>query len=281
MENFSPFLGTIIGNIVVAIWIIIVVFVSRLIKDKLNNYLDYITATTVWLLLWIIFLGFIPELANDRSMLGEYVWVFLLLWVFLFYLLELFLHWHHCKDLGHHSSCDSHNSHQHKSGVLMFGGTFLHNFLHGIVLFSAFSIDLHFWIATTFAVLLHSIPQNIVNYVMNHKNITYAYIAAFWWVFWALITFPFADFLLEHKLVFLSIIAGWLLYTALADIFPEFKWKWTTKEKLVYFIFLFLGITLFFWFNNLALDSHSHWDEHEIHDEGYSEIHDDEDDHDH
>jgi len=61
----------------------------------------------------------------------------------------------------------------------MFGGTLLHNFFHGIVLFSAFSVDLYFGLATTLAVLLHAIPQNLVNYIMNHNSKKYVYIAAF------------------------------------------------------------------------------------------------------
>ncbi|USN58669.1 MAG: hypothetical protein H6767_00695 [Candidatus Peribacteria bacterium] len=120
----------------------------------------------------------------------------------------------------------------------MFGGTMLHNAFHGVVLFSAFAIDAHFGWATMVAVLLHSIPQNIVNYVMNHKQSKYAYIAAFGGVFGALVTYPFADMLVLHKFAILAFIAGGLLYTALADIFPEFKGKGTTLKKLTYLVFI-------------------------------------------
>ncbi len=264
--EISPFLWTLLWNIVVAVWIILVVSVVKLIKDKLNTYLEYITATTVWLLLWIIFLGFLPELTH-----GNLVWldlgIFILLWVFLFYLLELFLHWHHCKDLGHKSSCSSHHNHEHKNGIMMFWGTLLHNMFHWIVLFWAFAVDTSFWIATTIAILLHSIPQNIVNYIMNHNNIKYAYFAAFWWILWALLTFPFADFLLDHKYYILAIITGWLLYTALADIFPEFNEKATTEKKLAYLVFIILWIVSFLLFEGATHKGHDHWHSHneEIH----------------
>jgi zinc and cadmium transporter len=269
--EISPFLGTLLWNIVIAIGIVVVVSIIKLIKDKLNTYLEYITATTVWLLLGIIFLWFLPELSAEGSLDWKDLWIFILLWVFLFYLLELFLHWHHCKDLWHQDSCHSHHNHEHKNWIMMFWWTLLHNIFHWIVLFWAFAIDMHFWIATTVAILLHSIPQNIVNYIMNHNNIKYSYFAAFWWIIWALLTFPFSGFLLENKFYILAIITWWLLYTALADIFPEFNGKANISKKIAYLFFIFIWIFLFIWFEELT--HHEHNEEHEKH-----ELHEEHDD---
>jgi len=252
----SVFLQTLVWNSVVAIWIILAVLVARLFVSKALNYLEYITATTVGLLLWIIFLGFIPEMTSEWFVWSD-LGLFILLGIFIFYLLELFLHWHHCRDLENNSCCNhdhghNHNDKKHKSGALMFGSTILHNSFHGIVLFSAFSVNTHFWIATTIAILLHSIPQNIVNYIMNKNNIKYAYFAAFWTILWAILMFPFTEIIMQHKFYVLAIISGGLLYTALADIFPEFKEKWTTKQKIIYLFFIILWIFLFIGFEKLG-----------------------------
>lgn len=258
--NFSPFLLTLLGNIFIAFWILVAIFIVKIIKNKLNNYLEYITALTVWLLLWIIFLGFIPELVHSFEANPLMLWVFILVWLGLFYIFELFLHWHHCKDLIHKPSCEHSHKHEHKNWFLMFWWTVLHNAFHGIILFSAFSVDFNFWIATTLAILLHSIPQNIVNYIMNHHNVKYAYFAAFGGILWALSTFPFADFLLQNKSNILAIITWGLLYTALADIFPEFKWKWTTSKKFIYLLLMILGVFVFLWFNEIWESGHGHGD---------------------
>ena len=99
--------------------------------------------------------------------------------ILLFYLFELFLHWHHCRDMEHDDTCEHHhNEDKHHNGMLMFGSTLLHNMFHGVILFSSFSVDVSFGVATTIAILLHSIPQNIVNYIMNKNNIHYTYFAA-------------------------------------------------------------------------------------------------------
>ncbi|MDD3645836.1 MAG: hypothetical protein PHH06_00345 [Candidatus Gracilibacteria bacterium] len=255
--NITPFIGTLIGNIVVAIGIIGVVLIVRFIKDRFLNYINFITAITVGLLLGIIFLGFLPEIV-DEGLAGKNIGFFILIGIFLFYALELFLHWHHCKDLNQEDISHSHVHHEHKSGILMFGGTLLHNAFHGVVLFSAFSISFTFGVATTLAILLHSIPQNIVNYIMNHNNTKYAYFAAFGGIFGALLTYPFANYLVEHEAYVLAIIAGGLLYTALADIFPEFKGKGTTINKFSYFVFILVGIILFLGFEKISGgDEHS------------------------
>ncbi len=250
MSELSPFLLTVIWNSIIAIWIILVVYLVKFIKERLISYLEYITASTVWIILWLIFLWFIPELVwevFDWKTMGIYI----LVWIISFYLFELFLHWHHCKDLDHNSSCHSSHSHEHKNWVLMFWATMLHNSFHWVVLFWAFSINFYFWVATTFWLLLHAIPQNISNYIMNHNNIKYSYFAAIWGLLWAILTYPFADFLLWHEWYVISIISGWLLYTALADIFPEFKWEWTTFKKIWYVFFILIWIFMFIWFEKL------------------------------
>jgi len=255
IQNLSPFLLTLIWNLSISIWIILVILIVKKFKNFFENKLEYITAMTVWLLLWIIFLWFIPEITDEWKLVWTELWIFILIWIFIFYLLELFLHWHHCKDLWHQESCHSHKTHEHdenKSWVLMFWWTILHNSFHWLVLYAAYSVDFHFWLATTVAILLHSIPQNIVNYIMNHKNIKYAYLAAFWWIFWVLLLFPFSEFLTKNEPYILSIISWWLLYTALADIFPEFNWKWTIWKKFFYLFFILVWIAIFLFFKMIS-----------------------------
>jgi zinc transporter ZupT len=70
------------------------------------------------------------------------------------------------------------HTHEQQNKTLMFAGTILHNMFHGVVLFSAFSISIEFGIATTIAILLHSIPQNTANYIMNHNKELHVFLAA-------------------------------------------------------------------------------------------------------
>ncbi len=231
-------------------WILTVLLLTKKILEKIVKKLDFIVSFTVWLLLWIIFLWFIPKIANNIA--WEKMWLFILLWIFIFYLLELFLHWHHCKDLSWKECNNINNKKHNENWLLIFWWTLLHNTFHWLILFWAFSISNSFGIATTLAVLLHSIPQNIVNLVLNKNKLNLAYIAAIWWIIWALLTYPFKSFFLENKFYILAIIAGWLLYTSLADIFPEVKEKWNISHKIVNFLIIILGIIIFIWIEYLS-----------------------------
>jgi len=245
----TVFIQTLIWNTIIAGGILATIFILKNFLRNHKHLLNYIIAFTIWLLLGIIFLGFIPKSADHLQ--GIYIWIWILIGLFSFYILELFLHWHHCKDLDHSSSCHSSHSHEHKNGALMFWATMLHNSFHWVVLFAAFSVNFQFWLATTVALLLHAIPQNIANYIMNHNNIKFAYFAAIWGLLWAIITYPISDFLISKEWYIISIISWWLLYTALADIFPEFKWKWTAWKKISYLFFIIIWVIMFIWFENL------------------------------
>ncbi len=257
----SPFFWALIWNTIIALGIIIVVGFSWMLLKKLHNILDAITALTVGLLLWIVFLWFFPELFVSWSHI-ESIWVSILVWILLFYVLELLFHWHHCKDLWH---THHDHKHEHESSNLILTGTFLHNMFHGVELFAAFAIDFRFWIAMSIAILLHSIPQNVANFVMNHKKIKVVLVAAVAGIFWSLLTYPFSEFLIEYKYIVLWVIAGGLLYTSLADIFPSFKSKGNMKNKLLYLLWIVVWIVLFFWFNEMAHQEHSHNHEMETH----------------
>ena len=240
---FSPFVLWLLGNIAIAGVIASFVFLIKLIRKRIISKIDKLVALSVGLILSIVFLGFIPEVIEHGGLDAKLVGMLVLWGILMFYILELFLHWHHCKDLsddGH-----SHHNHNHENSPLIAFGTFFDNAIHGIVLFSAFSIDLHFGIATTFAILLHAIPQNIANLLMNHKDTKYVYIAAAGWIFGALLVYPFSGFLSVYNFHILAIIAGWLLYTSMSDILPSFKKKWETKHKLIYLVFMIIWILLF------------------------------------
>ncbi len=232
-----PFTQSLIANLIIWSTLVLLLFILRLFKKQLVKYLDFFIAMTVGILLWMIFLWFLPEIIH--SGLDEHkIWIFFLIWLFAFYIFELFLHHHHCKDL------DSHDHSLHSNKTLMFVWTLIHNMLHGVIIFSAFSIGKEFGIATTIAILLHSIPQNTANYIMNHNKEFYVILAALWWVIWALILFPFTDFLVVNKFAIISIISGALLYLALSDILPEFKNKWWIKIKILYLLFILAGLWL-------------------------------------
>ena len=232
---------------------------------------DYLVAFTAWLLIAIVFLGFIPEILGHTAMSPELLWILIVSWILIFYLLELVLHWHHCKDIWEK---EVKHTHEHKNSPLLFAGTFAHNVIHGVVLYSAFYIDIYFGITMTIAVLLHAIPQNIANFLMNHKDMKFVYVAAAGWVFGAIILYPFIHFLEYYLYHILAIIWWGLLYTAMSDIFPSFKDKWVLKQKLLYFWLVLAGMLSFVTIEAIGWhEHHHHGHEHHSHDYRDKDMH--------
>lgn len=234
------FVNALLGNIIIWLFLVLLIFIISKFKKILLKYIEYITALTVWLLIWIVFLWFIPEVIEEWLQ-PDLMWLLIIAWLVWFYWLELLLHHHHCKDLWNDSA-----KHQHEHNNLMRFGTLIHNMLHWLVLYSAFSVSKEFGISVTIAVLLHSIPQNTANYIMNHNNMKIVLLAAVWWVIWVLLLFPFTNILLEYELQVLSIIGWWLLYIALTDILPHVKNQWNNLTKLIYYLFVILWIGIMY-----------------------------------
>jgi len=238
-------------NILIWIWIISTFYILKKIKGKINIAwnIDYIIAFTVWLLLWIVFFWFLPELFNlsaKNNISWHTISWFILLWLIIFYILELILHWHHCGEKGHKQ--------EHSNFLLMAISTLIHNLFHWIVLYGVFSINISFWIIITIAILIHSIPQNMATYLLANWKEKIAYIWALWWILWVLILYPFQTFILSEKYVILALISWFLLYTALTDILPDIMKKANFNKKVYYLLFILIWITTF-----ISIESTSHF----------------------
>jgi zinc transporter ZupT len=79
---------------------------------------------------------------------------------------------------------------------------------------------------------------------MNHNKELHVFLAASGGILWTLLLFPFTDYLLSHKFIILAIMSGALLYLALSDILPEVKNKCWLKNKLLYLLFILIGLWL-------------------------------------
>lgn len=86
--------------------------------------------------------------------------------ILLFFALEKFLYWHHCHG-EHEESGDTLAAHDHRPkpiGALVLSADFIHNAVDGIIIGASFLISTEVGIATTVAIVLHEIPQEIADF---------------------------------------------------------------------------------------------------------------------
>lgn len=149
--------------------------------------------------------------------------------ILVFFVLEHLLHWHH-----HHrphmgeQACEDCEERVHPMGSLVLGADVIHNMLDGAIIAGAFLVSVEVGIATTIAVALHEIPQEIGDFgILLHAGFTKAkallanLLSALTAFAGAAAVFLFAA-AAEAAIPLLSAFAGGgFLYIAAADLVPE------------------------------------------------------------
>lgn len=192
-----------------------------------------------------VFFHLLPE-ALEATQNSERVFLLIFLGILASFVLEKFIHWHHC----HHLECDEHS---HPVGAIMLVGDGMHNFIDGILIASAYLVDVQLGIATTIAVLLHEIPQEIGDFaVLLHSGLTKAK-AILWNFLSALMSLAGAFLVLllqgsvEHiEMILLPLTAGNFLYIALADLVPALHRESRPGRAILQLLCIVTGASLLY-----------------------------------
>jgi zinc and cadmium transporter len=217
------------------------VFTLSLRADLIKKYISLFISLAVGALLGDAFIHLIPEAfaeATNPTRVGLYI----ILGIFIFFILEKFLHWHH-----HEDNTDEY--HIHPVGKLVLFSDGIHNFVDGIVIGASFLVSIPIGIATTIAVVLHEIPQEIGDFaVLIHSG--YSKTRALWLNFLSALTamlgLAFVFIVGERSLAFTDIVlpiaAGGFIYIAVGDLIPELQKTKGGKYFILQVVMLLLGI---------------------------------------
>ncbi len=150
--NFSPAALTLISVLGVSAISLTGVIILLMHERLMKFVLPILVSVSAGALLGDVFLHMLPEMTEDGA--TQWTWTMVLVGILASFILEKFIHWHHC----HFVECDDHH---HPLGIMNLVGDFLHNALDGILIAGSFMVSTELGIATTIAVLLHEIPQEI------------------------------------------------------------------------------------------------------------------------
>lgn len=165
---------------------------------------------------------------------------------FLFFLLvEKIFHWRHC----HKSNCDIHRS----IGRINLLGDSIHNFIDGLVIAAAFLVDFNTGVATSFAIALHEIPQEIGDFGVllyagydKRKALIFNYLVATTVVIGGITGYLFNSFVGGVMPYLLPFAAGGFIYIAASDLIPEVRKEEGFRKSILNIGVFVLG--LFFMF---------------------------------
>lgn len=226
--------------ITLCVWIAtFFVFVKRAWLNKIVVFLVSLSAGS---LLGGAFLHLLPESAE--SLEPEALFGIFLVSFVCFLVIEKIIHWRHC----HSTDCEVH-----PFGYMNLVGDSIHNFIDGLVIAGAFMVDIKVGIATTIAVALHEIPQEIGDYGvliysgMKHvKALIYNYLVSSTVVLGGIVgyfAFQNTQAILPYLL---PIAAGGFVYIAASDLVPEIKKETSTKKSIISVSIFVAGILLMY-----------------------------------
>ena len=215
-----------IGVLVVSAVSLVGVFTLSLREAFLKKYIFIFISLAVGALLGDAFIHLIPEALEDASN-PALVSILIIFGILIFFAVEKFLHWHHHGE-------DQSETHIHPVGKLVLVSDGVHNLIDGVIIGISFIVSVPVGIATTIAVILHEIPQEIGDFtVLLHSG--YPRKRALWLNFLSALTAVagvFIAFILGEAgnglvMFILPIAAGGFIYIAVADLIPELQ---KTKE---------------------------------------------------
>ncbi|MEM1566356.1 MAG: ZIP family metal transporter [Candidatus Bathyarchaeia archaeon] len=191
------------------------------------------------------FLHLLPE-ALESSNDATTVFFYVIVGMVVFFALEKFFYWRHCHERG----CPTH-----AFVYLNLIGDGIHNFIDGMIIAATYLVALasgsyQLGFATTVAVVLHEIPQELGDFgvliyggLSRKKALTFNFISAVTAVAGALMTY-FLAHLQSIETLLVPFAAGGFIYIAATDLMPELHKKSHAKESLTQFVVILLGIGL-------------------------------------
>ena len=216
------------------------IFMLALQEEKLRKYIFIFISLAVGALLGDAFIHLIPE-SFEKLKDTTLTSILIISGIILFFILEKFLHWHHHGE-------DKEEFKVHPVGKLVLFSDGVHNFIDGIIIGASFLISIPVGLATTLAVILHEIPQEIGDFaVLLHAG--YTKTRALWLNFLSALLSVAGVLLvlvLGEKqsvvLFILPIAAGGFIYIAVADLIPELQKTKEIKYSILQIVAVLMGI---------------------------------------
>lgn len=217
-----------------------VLFLS-LREKTLKKYIGFFISLAIGALLGDAFIHIIPEVF-ENGMDTTIVSILVISGIILFFIIEKFMHWHHHGE-------DKEEEHIHPVGRLILFTDGFHNFIDGIIVGASFLVSIPVGIATTLAVIIHEIPQEIGDFaVLIHsgfskkKALLYNFISALASVLGIIVIFIFGNIVTNSVNWFLPIAAGGFIYIAIADLIPELHKTKNNKYSVIQIMIILLGV---------------------------------------
>lgn len=239
--------------ITVSLFSLIGVALLAVNKDLTRKLLVFLVAFAVGAMIGGALFHLLPEALLEMEMM--LVFTFLFAGFMLFFIIEKFLHWRHC----HEEECEVHR--EKCSGKKIMPAAYLnligdgvHNFMDGVVIAASFIAGIPVGVASTIAIALHEIPQELGDFaVLVHSGIAprnalfYNLLTGLIAVAGGVAGYFFLTSIIGLTPYLLALSAGGFLYIAAVDLVPELHKERKLVISVVQFAAIVFGVALMYY----------------------------------
>ncbi len=218
------------------------VFTLSLKAQLLKKYIFILVSLAVGALLGDAFLHLLPE-AFEKIPNTAHLSIAIIVGILIFFILEKALHWHH-----HHTETEEANQIR-PIGRMILVSDGVHNFIDGLIIGASYLVGIEVGIATTIAIFLHEIPQEIGDFgILLHSG--YSTLKALWLNFLSaliailgtVIALTVGGKIEALALWLIPLSAGGFIYVAMSDLIPEMHKTHGMKDSVLQFITVVIGV---------------------------------------
>lgn len=184
--------------------------------------------------------AFIHILPESFAEPGRKLWIstYILLGILIFFILEKFLRWRHAHEFENNSvrPIDP-------VGYLNLFADATHNLIDGMLIGAAYTVSVSVGLATTIAIILHEIPQELGDFgVLVHagfsrgRALVFNFLSGLLAIVGVIVSLLASEYVMSFSKFMLPFTAGGFIYIAGSDLLPELQKEqkpWKSGLQLV------------------------------------------------
>ena len=232
---------SLVSVFVVSVVSFVGIFTLAISTKKLNTILIYLVSFSTGALFGDAFIHLLPE-SYQRSGFGLTVPVSALSGILVFFVLEKIIHWRHSHVVG---------DKVHSFAYMSLFGDGLHNFIDGLIIAASYIVSIPVGLATTTAVIMHEIPQEVGDFgILLHggfsrfRALTVNFLTALTAILGAIAALWLSGIVANLANILLPLAAGGFIYVAGSDLIPELHKEINYKRSILQIISIIAGILI-------------------------------------
>ena len=236
-------LYSLVSVLIVSIISLIGIITLSVNTEKLRQLLIYMIAFSAGALFGDAFIHLLPDIVQKQGFTFN-ISIYILVGIAFSLFIEKIIHWRHC-----HLPITK--THVHSFSLMNLFGDSVHNFIDGLIIGASYLVNIPVGIATTIAVVLHEIPQEIGDFgILIHggfsktKALFLNFLTALTSFIGVVISLLLSSKVENITLFLIPFAAGSFIYIAGSDLIPELHKECNLKKSFLQLIFFIFGVLI-------------------------------------